>query len=693
MIGISNDAYCQLFETQGKVVNVGTIKVKNRQLKQTGGRIENDSGQIIIDAPTTVFAQDTLLGRIDYIFDKGISNHQYVPQITYWDVRFAGNSYKKLTDTTRILTSLSRFVSDTVVHIDMNDKTHINAKGYITHNGYVNLGKSTGLINMDGVLPQDIDGVGTFKELALDNFKGADVINYGGFRVNTTLELIKGQFRNNDTNNFTMGNDSKIIRHSGASISSAPIFEGNVSVHYVGDSLMYTGPELPDDTTKLQDLYVDNVDGIILTKDVTANRDIKVGTLIKTEEDNDNRHILTSTASQDPIFITPNSEIIGSFRRTNLKYNNEKILFNNKYTYILFANEADANGIAEMTMRIIPKMLPPNGDISSKVQRDIYISARDSNYAPISSAIRFELGYAWRKTNDSKDETGSLPITELILQRWNGNDWDDNQSSEKPPIIDNDGWAYSRATTVTQLGQFAIGITLQGQLFVKAKVFLEGPYRWGSMTTDLLKQGLIPKSPPDVYPHNVDPQRNLVRFDSLPENTVDWVMLEFDDVDSSDIKFYKHCLLLSDGTIVDSNGNSIKVPERGRYKIIIRHRNHLAVMTKDTIEVYPGIDEQLIDFTNLATVTNFNGSSLKMLDQKDDGSFIFGLYAGDVNADGIINDFDLSNDLSDYNLTWENRNITGYSIYDLTLSGIIHTRDLNITWNNRNKQSDVSKAQ
>ena len=60
IITINYDSYSQLFETQGNVVNEGTIKVKNRQLKQTGGRIENDSGQIIIDAPTTVFAQDTL---------------------------------------------------------------------------------------------------------------------------------------------------------------------------------------------------------------------------------------------------------------------------------------------------------------------------------------------------------------------------------------------------------------------------------------------------------------------------------------------------------------------------------------------------------------------------------------------------------------------------------------------------------
>ena len=344
-------------------------------------------------------------------------------------------------------------------------------------------------------------------------------------------------------------------------------------------------------------------------------------------------------------------------------------------------------------MRVIPKSLPPNGDINSKVQRDIFISARDENYAPVSAAIRFELGYAWRKTTDSKDETGTLPLAELILQRWNGNDWEDNQSSEKPPQTDNNGWAFSKATNVTQLGQFAIGITMQGQLFVKAKAFLEGPYRWGSMATDLRKQGLIPKTPPDVYPHNVDPQRRLVVFDSLPENTVDWVMLEFDNVESTDIKFYKHCLLLSDGTIVDSNGNHIKIPERGKYKVIIRHRNHLAVMTKDTIEVYPGIEEQLIDFTNIATVTNNFGPSLKMIDQRQDNSFVFGLYAGDVNGDGIINDLDLTNDLSDYNLTWDNRNFIGYSIFDLTLSGIIHTRDLNITWNNRNIKSDVPKAQ
>jgi len=286
------EAFSQQFNTSGKVVNVGVIKLKNRQLKQTGGRIENDSGKIVIDAPTAVFTQDTLMGRIDYILNGGISNNQYVPQIVYYDIRMAGNSRKLLTDTTKNLTSLARFVTHPEVYINLNDKSEIDVLGYITHDGYVNLGKSTGLVTMVGANPQDIDGKGLFKELELDNSKGADVINTGGFRVNTTLELRKGMFRNSDTNNFVMLDDSKIIRHVGASIRYTPQLEGVVSVKYVGTGHMFTGAEIPDDTNALADLEVQNSEGITLSKNTTANRKVIVGTKINTEIDDNNQFVL-----------------------------------------------------------------------------------------------------------------------------------------------------------------------------------------------------------------------------------------------------------------------------------------------------------------------------------------------------------------------------------------------------------------
>jgi hypothetical protein len=675
----------QNFLTKGTVTNNGTMIFKNRSLNQEDGHIKNDSGHIIIDYTSTKFSQDTLMGRIDFIYSNPNLPNQFIPQITYWDIRLSGVTQKTLSDPTKNLFSLSRFVSDSVVQIEYDQNVKIGALGYVTHNGQINYAKRFGRFSLIGLnASQDIDGTGRFKELELDNSEGADVISGGGFRVNTSLQLFKGEFRNSDTANFAMLDTSMIIRWSGASILNAPIFEQRINVKYKGNSAMDIGPEIPLDTNILQDLFVENVGGITLTRDATANRDIVIESVIKTERDT-NLFVLTSTAEQDPQFLNADAEIIGSFRRTKLRYDNQRMLFNNRYTYILFGNFDDANGIDEMTLRVRPQTLPPNGDVNEKVVRDIFISAKDINDSAVTSALRFELGYGWRHSpgNPARHETGALNLQELILQRWTGNDWEDNTSSQVPQLDGTTEWAYASATTVTQLGQFAIGISATGQLFIYAKAILEGAYRWGNMATDLRKQDLIPNTPPDVYPHNADPNRNIVRFDNLPVDAVDWVFIEFLNVDISDKVFYKHCLLLADGSIIDSNGKSIKVPESGTYSITLKHRNHLAVMTNEDIKVYPSKDIQLVDFSDISQVYSGATALKPVLDKQNNK--LWALFAGDINGDGLINEQDLEPDSMDDNLIWDSRNILGYKPWDVTLSGIIHTRDLNMSWNNRGK--------
>ncbi|MFC2130088.1 hypothetical protein ACFLSQ_01515 [Bacteroidota bacterium] len=688
--------------------------MKKRQLRQDGGHIENDKGKIIVDSPTTVFTQDTLMGKIEYIQNDGAGENQYIPQITYWDIWFAGSSRKMMEDATRNLVSMSRFRSDSVVRLRIHDDTQVNIEGYITHNGHVNFGVGYGKISLKNDIVRldadSIDGYGLFKELELDIPEGADVINGGGFRVNTLLELKRGTLRNNDSNNFVMSMEPdslgnklipKIKRHPEGHIQYEPNYESQYNVHYTGNDSMLTEAEIPIPIDKdvLADLIVENAGGLHLDREVTANRDIDVASYINTELDyTDNSHTLTLTSDRDPIYRNPNSEIWGNFRRTQLRYDGQRVLYNNDYTYVLFNTPEDAAGITEMTLRVRPKKFPPNAEPETKVERDIFISARDTDGNPVVTGINLELGYGWRHiiAEPARHETNNLPVPEIILQRWDITIWRDFKTSEVPPQPNADGWGWSRATSIRDLGQFAIGISDIGQLVLRSMILMEGPYRYGSMSNDLRMQNLVPDTPPDMYPYNLDPNRDSNFAATIDSHVVDWILVEFYQVDSLEnviAVFYRCALLLDNGNIVESDGSSpVSIArggmEEGDYFIGIKHRNHHAIFSKNTIAIFPGPDESVYDMRRADNLL-FGGSEAKLIDFDPQNSLLFGMRAGEVDAkatgENIITDLTGSYAQRDDIMIWEKRDTEGYGLFDATLSGIVTTRDLNYSWNNRGK--------
>ncbi len=682
--------------TNDKVINKGKIVIKKKVLHQNDGHIDNEEGHIILGGPTTTLIQDTLLGRVDYIRDLGAGRTQQIPQIYYWDIRMSGESKKLLADNAKNLISMSRFVSASDVMIDMNDLSRIDVYGYITHDGYVNMGKSTGLIQMNGLDSQQVDGKGLFKELALDNNQGADVINEGGFEVNTSLELKRGRLRNDDSNNFAMSHQSWIIRHVGGSLKSEPEFKGDVSVKYLGNGAITAGPEIPNDSTLMQDLSVENTGGLTLSKNTTVNRDLHVGYSIETEPDTSNKYVLTMTSDGDPTFGNPNAEIKGSFRRTYI-VPNERIIFNNPYTYALF-NDIDTTNLYHLTFRVRPRTFPPFSNRSSKVERNLEITAGDRVGNLFSTIDPMEVGYGWRYTQDTAyNEMNNLNLSEVKLQKFRNSEYDNIESSRQAQWNDTTGWAYSYATGVSELGQFAIGISESGRLIVRAIAFLEGPYQYGSngyMSNALRAKDLVPNTPPDMYPYNKDPNRDSIQLDTLPSNVVDWVLLEFikESLDSigGDQNIYKSCLLLTDGSIVEPNGTPVSLAQSDKndreYYVAVRHRNHLAVVSSTSVKAETGTETKTIDFTNPGTLLG-GASAAKPVGFASDNSLIFGMIAGDVNGDGAITSADEQYVTGESFQIWQNRDIEGYNIFDATMEGIVTTKDINATWNNRGRTS------
>ncbi len=658
-----------LDNTGGKINNIGTLRIKSGQVKNLN---------------------DTIDGRVEFTSIVPAFT-QSVPNIVYNQLVISGQGLK-IIDTVRKVGNLTvpLIARDSL----LLDTARIDIfRGVVWALGPVgNLSLIFGNkeIRLAGERFQDIWGRGNFPILNLDNPSGAVVIRGGGFHIDQKLVLSRGEFRNSISNNFSLGDSVTIVRYVGASISESPLFGQNVNVQYQGVGRISSGPELPDNPSTLKNMEVYTTDGLVLTKDVTVNDSLLLASTIYTEPSDTTRFILTHTSSNNPIFVNSNAEIDGSLRKTNLRTDSSKILFNNIYTYLVFPRPDLTNGASEITLRVKPRTFPPLPYGDQKVRRSINLAARDVSGNPV-SAIYPIFGYGWRHSPDtSVDETNGLDIYKLKLQWWDGTNWVDVGDEDVVQIDTINGWAYNvvvKSNGVNQ-GDFAIGSSWFNPIAFWGKAILEGAWRGGSMSNDLQTRNLIPSTPPDIFPYNRDPERANIVVTNLPDSIVDWIVVEFRRTYTDTNPIIYTGFLKSDGRIVGRNGEYPLSPKQIRfdsgktdYYVAILHRNHLAVITEEPVNLRDSISAKL-DFTKPELVMG-RENSLKPLAKTTDG-IIFGLFAGDVNADGII-------DIFDQNDIWLNRNLEGYLVWDASLSGIITTRDLNFAFNNRNRKSLVPK--
>ena len=219
---------------------------------------------------------------------------------------------------------------------------------------------------------------------------------------------------------------------------------------------------------------------------------------------------------------------------------------------------------------------------------------------------------------------------------------------------------------------------------VNLKVLLEGPYNGTDMNTDLNDQLLISLSNPYT-----SPPWNHLNTEGLsapPEsNVVDWILVEFRDapsaalaVPSTRIGTYA-ALLLNNGDIVNPYNYG---PLYVNYEIIndlfavVYHRNHLAIMSAGPLNESSG--NYTYDFT--IGPNQAYGTAA----QKDLGNGKFGMYAGDFNADGEIDNSDKSS------IWFGDAGKLGYFQSDGNLDGQADNLDKNDEWlNNLNISSQI----
>lgn len=210
-------------------------------------------------------------------------------------------------------------------------------------------------------------------------------------------------------------------------------------------------------------------------------------------------------------------------------------------------------------------------------------------------------------------------------------------------------------------------------MFVRAKVYLGGFLETsGLMRTDLANNGLLPYSQP--YGNTKYSYFGSETVNSFPPNTVDWVLLEV--LNSNNLVVDRQAIFLrNDGRLMTTTG-SLQIPLKELYpepfKIAIRHRNHISIVVKNTIDAVDGSNPYLNLTTSPTSVDGEN--QLKNFNGK------YAMYPGDSDQNGVINTIDYSY----WNRTSVNANQT-YDDGDFNGDTTVNPADYNLWRGNRSK--------
>ena len=214
------------------------------------------------------------------------------------------------------------------------------------------------------------------------------------------------------------------------------------------------------------------------------------------------------------------------------------------------------------------------------------------------------------------------------------------------------------------------------QVFVNLKVILQGPFFFTEMLPFLTFYNLIPQSQPyNAPPWNYNGPEYVGAIPNA--NVVDWILVELRESSGGpetalpdSIAGIRAGFLLRDGSIVDLDGESpltFDLSLANNIYAVVRHRNHIAVMSNDPLVFQDGI--YVCDFTTdvYQAFGGQNGHS-----EIEPG--IWGMTAGDGNQDGQVSN-------PDKNSTWKPiLGTQGYLNGDFNINGFADYPDKTNYW-------------
>ncbi|MCC6397829.1 MAG: hypothetical protein IT282_12490 [Bacteroidetes bacterium] len=212
---------------------------------------------------------------------------------------------------------------------------------------------------------------------------------------------------------------------------------------------------------------------------------------------------------------------------------------------------------------------------------------------------------------------------------------------------------------------------------VNLKAILQGPYVAAGDSMRVSLTSVLPlKHPYGAAPWSYTGTDSVL---AIPADVVDWVLVSLRSgtaaatgVDTA-VAFIK-----KDGSIVGLDGSStvaFQGVKFGNYYVVLRHRNHLAVMTANALAL--NSSSALYDFTTAqAKAYSGGGDGMKLVGSR------YALFGGNGNGDKFINAIDR-------NSVWrvQNGSSNGYYMGDFNLDRFVNATDRNLFWRVNNGSS------
>lgn len=202
-------------------------------------------------------------------------------------------------------------------------------------------------------------------------------------------------------------------------------------------------------------------------------------------------------------------------------------------------------------------------------------------------------------------------------------------------------------------------------------VFLEGPFNGVDMDTEIAVLIDFPLTQPYFQsPWNYLGSESLT---STPgPDVVDWILIELRDAANAALATNEKIissfagLLLSDGSVVSTNGTSniqfFDIAEEQLF-VTIKHRNHLGLISASPLNESGGIFSYNFTYSS--------GQAYGTSAQKNLGTGVFGMFAGDADANETI-------ELQDKSIIWQNESGQhGYLNGDFNLDSQVNNQDKN----------------
>ncbi len=244
-------------------------------------------------------------------------------------------------------------------------------------------------------------------------------------------------------------------------------------------------------------------------------------------------------------------------------------------------------------------------------------------------------------------------------------------------LCDGGGCSYSEGGSSPSLydlpkSQFYLNGTVNNSsidLNAQLKVFLEGPYQSGSMGISL--GSIMPLTQPySGSPWNYAGTESVT---SIPANSTDWILVELRTNPWASSKVAARAgFLKNDGSVTDIDGTTgLRFPgvAYGNYYVVIKHRNHLAIMSAATVTLNGG--SALYDFTTGSAKAYGGTTGYKLID----GTLSkWGMVAGDANQSKSIY-------IDDYTDFWmRDFGLIQYLPSDFNLNGKVYLDDYTDFW-------------